>query len=97
MCDCICFSAKFATVPWRFCGHAPHILPRADAALGRRFGGKMPCDIYLRPDAMDYDYGEPTTLCSETAPDSEVFVRDWTKSTVTVDCKAYTSKIVMKS
>jgi hypothetical protein len=61
-----------------------------------RYNGMMPCDIYVRPDAMDYDYGEPTALCGETAPNSDVFVRDWTKSTVTVDCNTYTSKIAMK-
>lgn len=34
--------------------------------------------------------------CRETAPNSGVFVRHWTKSTITVDCNEYTSKIEMK-
>ena len=61
---------------------------------GWEHGGKMPCDIYHRPAAvLDRDYGEPKGLCSETQKD--VFVRHWTKSTVTVDCNAYTSTIQM--
>jgi hypothetical protein len=44
--------------------------------------GKMPCDLYERPEAFNVDYGTPTELCHE---DREgVFVRDWTKATVTV-------------
>ena len=40
--------------------------------------------------------GEPTELCHETAPGSEVFVREWSKATVEVDCKGWTSSITMK-
>ena len=40
--------------------------------------------------------GEPTELCHETAPGSEVFVREWSKATVEVDCKGWTSSIKMK-
>ena len=40
--------------------------------------------------------GEPTELCHETAPGSEVFVREWSKATVEVDCKGWTSRITMK-
>ena len=58
--------------------------------------GKMPCNVYPRPRALDLDYGTPTQLCQETAPGSGVFEREWTKSTVTVDCNAYTSEIKMK-
>ena len=42
------------------------------------------------------DYGTPSGLCSETATDSGVFVRQWTKSTVTVDCNTYTTDVRMK-
>ena len=62
---------------------------------GWEHNGKMPCDFYQRPDVLDRDYGEPTGLCKEAG--SDVFVREWTKSTVTVDCKAYKTTIQMKS
>ena len=56
--------------------------------------GKMPCDIYQRPDAIDKDYGKPTGLCKEGK--AGVFTREWTKSTITVDCNDYSQKIVFK-
>merc|ERR1711934_1226166 len=34
---------------------------------------------YAFPAALNADYGEPTGLCKETSPGSEVFTRDWTK------------------
>ena len=40
--------------------------------------------------------GEPTGLCKETSPGSEVFTRDWTKATVQMSCKEYSAKITMK-
>jgi hypothetical protein len=61
---------------------------------GWEFDGKMPCDIYQRPEGTDLDYGTPTALCSET--DSGVFTREWTKASVSVDCNTYTSEIKMK-
>jgi hypothetical protein len=63
---------------------------------GWEYDARMPCDIYQRPAALNVDYGVPTGLCAETASDSGVFVREWTKSTVTVDCIKYTSGIKMK-
>ena len=60
------------------------------------YGGEMPCDIYHRPAGLDVDYGTPTELCRETADNSGVFVRQWTKLTFTVNCNAGTSDIVMK-
>ena len=45
--------------------------------------------------AVDWQ-GEPTGLCKETSPGSEVFTRDWTKATVQMSCKEYTAKITMK-
>jgi hypothetical protein len=59
----------------------------------------MPCggEIYQRPPILDDDFGKPTGLCEETAAGSQVFTRDWTKSTITVDCKAYSSSIKFKS
>jgi len=32
----------------------------------------MPCDLYLRPAALDVDYGVPTGLCGETSANSRV-------------------------
>lgn len=61
---------------------------------GWEHNGKMPCDIYQRPKELNLDYGEPMEMCHETT--NGVFVREWTKSTVTVDCNAYTSTIKFK-
>lgn len=61
---------------------------------GWEHGGKMPCDIYQRPQALDLDYGVPAGLCKETA--AGVFEREWSTSTVTVDCNSYTSEVHFK-
>lgn len=45
---------------------------------------------------MNADYGEPNGLCKETAEGSEVFVREWSKSKIEMDCKTWTSTITMK-
>ena len=49
------------------------------------------------PPALNVDYGEPVGLCKETAAGSGVFVREWTKATVQMDCKTYTPTITMKN
>ena len=46
------------------------------------------------PDELNFDYGEPTGLCTETSPG--VFSRDWTKATVKMDCSTWTPSIVLK-
>ncbi len=51
---------------------------------------------YEYPAALNVDYGVPTGLCAETAPGSGVFVRDFTKSTVQMDCNTWTPTITMK-
>lgn len=33
---------------------------------GWEHDGKMPCNIYQRPESLDVDYGVPTELCKET-------------------------------
>merc|ERR1711879_574298 len=63
---------------------------------GWEHNGKMPCDIYERPAALDLDYGVPLGLCKETSANSSIFVREWSKSTVIVNCAEYTSRIEMK-
>ena len=42
------------------------------------------------------DYGEPTEVCHETAAGSNVFVREWTKATVTLNCSDWSSSIKPK-
>ena len=51
---------------------------------------------YVFPAELNMDYGEPTGLCTETAKNSGVFVRDWTKSKVQMDCNTYTPTITWK-
>jgi hypothetical protein len=49
---------------------------------------------YQFPAELGQDYGEPIdATCSETGKGSEVFTRKWSKATVTLDCKAWTSTI----
>jgi hypothetical protein len=41
--------------------------------------------------------GEPVDkICKETSPGSNVFVREWTKATVKVDCNTWQNSITMK-
>ena len=58
---------------------------------------------YHFPTELNYDYGVPVGvangdglgLCKETAPGSEIFVREYTKSTVVMDCTVYVATISM--
>eukprot|EP00041_Stephanoeca_diplocostata_P033172 m.1090897 g.1090897 ORF g.1090897 m.1090897 type:complete len:81 (-) comp24286_c1_seq120:3969-4211(-) len=53
--------------------------------------------VYEYPaEQFNADYGEPLGLCHETAPDSGVFVREWTHATVQMDCNTWTPKITFK-
>jgi len=47
-----------------------------------------------RPAGMDIDYGVPTSDCKETQ--TGVFVREYSKATVTMDCTSWTANIKMK-
>jgi hypothetical protein len=51
---------------------------------------------YVFPPAFSVDYGVPTGLCAESAPNSGIFIRDWTKASVAFNCNTYTGKISMK-
>lgn len=53
---------------------------------------------YLFPPLLNTDFGEPVDqICAETAPGSSgVFVREWSKATVKVDCNTWTPTITMK-
>jgi hypothetical protein len=52
---------------------------------------------YHFPSALGIDYGEPLETCRETARGSEVFVRAFSKATVTLDCKRWNATIVTPS
>lgn len=45
----------------------------------------------LRPSEFNLDYGEPLCSCVQTSPG--VFVRQWTKANVTVDCNTLQGRI----
>ena len=51
---------------------------------------------YEVPEQLNWDFGEPTGLCTETAPNSGVFTRDYTKSTVQLDCNTWTPTLTLK-
>jgi hypothetical protein len=59
--------------------------------------GWVGCSVnYFFPPEFNADYGEPTGLCRETAPGSEIFTRDFSKSTVQMDCHSWKGAITMK-
>jgi hypothetical protein len=59
--------------------------------------GWLGCSLeYDYPDALNADYGEPLGLCAETTSDSGVFIREWSKATVQMDCGTWTPTITMK-
>ena len=66
------------------------------AFIGLGWINCVPADRYAFPDALRADYGTPLGLCKETAAGSGVFVREWTKATVQMDCGSYTPTIRMK-
>ncbi len=48
----------------------------------------------LRPPEFNEDYGEPLCSCAQEQADKPgVFVRQWTKANVTVDCNALQGRI----
>ena len=74
---------------------AGFLLTRGPAAwLGH---GWLDCSRnYSYPPALSADYGEPTGFCSESAPNSGIFNRDYTKATVKMDCNSWTGSVTMK-
>jgi hypothetical protein len=52
---------------------------------------------YFFPPEFHLDYGEPNGLCKETAHDSGIFQREFSKSTVQMDCNTWEGTITMKS
>lgn len=52
----------------------------------------------LRPALLDTDVGGPVdAVCKETAPNSGVFVREWSKASVQLDCNTWTGTITPKA
>lgn len=49
---------------------------------------------YVRPKALDTDYGTPTGFCKESSPG--VFEREYTKASIKMDCGAWQGSITMK-
>jgi hypothetical protein len=49
-------------------------------------------------DCMDgrLSQGEPSALCKETAAESEVFTREYSKASVQLDCKAWKGTVTLK-
>ena len=59
--------------------------------------GWQGCSLqYERPPLIDGDFGTPLGICSETAPSSGVFTRQFTKSTVSIDCGTFEPTITFK-
>ena len=50
---------------------------------------------YVRPKEVDVDYGSPLGLCKETAPN--VFTREYTHATVSMDCASWSPATKMKT
>ena len=49
--------------------------------------------VWLR---VDGSAGVPSGLCKETAPNSGIFTRDFSKSSIRMDCNTWTPTITMK-
>lgn len=51
---------------------------------------------YQTPDELNWDFGTPMELCHETANGTGVFVREWTKATISMDCNVWEPNITLK-
>lgn len=52
---------------------------------------------YEWPELLDRDYGVPLGACGETSPGvSQVFTREWSKASISLDCKSFEASIMMK-
>lgn len=60
--------------------------------------GWMGCSKdYPFPPEFNLDYGEPVDkICKETAPNSGIFTREWSRAVVSMDCSTYTPTITWK-
>jgi hypothetical protein len=64
------------------------------AWLGYNWEG---CNVeYEFPEPLTFDYGVPTGVCQETVPgQSGIFIREWTKANITINCNTFDFDIVM--
>ena len=70
---------------------ASFLLIRGDFAyIGYTWSG---CRGYFRPPELDTDTGAPLGACAETAPGSEVFVREYARASVSMNCSSWTASI----
>ena len=51
---------------------------------------------FTRPPSLDREYGAPLNNCSETAPGSRVWTRNFTGADVSMDCSTFTATLSMK-
>ena len=58
--------------------------------------GWIGCDNYPAPPTFPHDFGEPLGLCGQSVPGSGVFVREWSRATVSMNCSSWQPSIVMK-
>jgi hypothetical protein len=65
------------------------------AYLGNGWTG---CGHFYEYPSVEFnaDYGEPLGMAKETAADSGIFVREWSKATIKMDCNSYTPTITFK-
>ena len=76
---------------------ATFLLARGDFSfLGYAWAGCGSEDTYARPPGLDADYGTPLNFCSESAPGSGVFTRNFTQADVSLDCGSFRPDIRMK-
>ena len=84
--------------PWSQLSHdlANFLLIRGPFAwLGH--GWKGCSKNYPFPPDFNKDFGEPVDkVCKETAPNSGIFTREWSKASVKMDCTSWTPTITMK-
>jgi len=65
--------------------------------LGYSWWGCGPPEQYTRPSFLEEDYGVPEGgPCAETGSGTGVFVRNYSRADVAMDCNTFTPSIVMK-
>ena len=51
---------------------------------------------FTRPPSIEREYGAPLNNCSQTAPGSGVWTRNFTHADVAIDCKSFEATFLMK-
>ena len=51
---------------------------------------------FTRPPSIDREYGVPLNFCSQTAPGSGVWTRNFTLADVAMDCNSFQATYSMK-